>query len=97
MKTRRIRVLLGVLSGFATFGAVAWFSYDVVVLLGGEPRNQSTLSILLVTVFAILSALEVGALVAVGAWMADETFPKEWVWATLVGTGILYVLSVVPA
>lgn len=89
-----MRTYVGILAGVITFVAIVWFSVDVIRGLGGG--KISALSMMILMVFAILAALQVGSLLAVGRWSEDDTFPKERSWIVMGAAIVLFIFSIVP-
>ncbi|WP_376702511.1 hypothetical protein RQ479_21195 [Mesorhizobium sp. ISC25] len=90
-----MRTYVGILAGVITFVGIAWFSADLVRGLGGSSGEISTLSIMILMVFALVASLQVGSLLASGRWLEDATFPKQRSWMVMSAAIVLFILSIV--
>lgn len=87
------RRLFGLICGLAVAGAIFWFGYDLVLLIGG-PGRRNTLTTLALLALMILVSVQVAARIGWGRWAEDETIPiHRWVWAIGISALVL-VLSV---
>lgn len=64
-----MRVGLGVAAGVIALLGIFWFTTDFLNLLGASSRDVSVLTKLLMVIFGIVAALQVGSLVARGQWL----------------------------